>query len=169
MGVDSLVKSYVSPKVAIRKSKIHGLGMFARKQIGKGEIVFIKGGHIVAREELFSSDTIGSYLPIDDGFLVGARSKEEEERIKLFINHSCDPNCGLRGEITFVTLRVISRGEELTCDYAMIDNEDYEFECLCSSQNCRRKITGFDWKIKELQEKYSGHFARYLLEKIKAQ
>lgn len=169
MDIDGVVKSYVSPKIVIRKSKIHGLGMFANENIRKGEIVFIKGGHILTRDELFSSQQIGSYLPIDDAFFIGARNKDEENSIKLYNNHSCDPNCGMRGEITFVALRDISSGEELTCDYAMIDNEDYEFECLCSSPNCRKIITGFDWRIKELQEKYSGYFSRYLLDKIEAQ
>jgi hypothetical protein len=167
MSPNSLVQSYISPKIVIKKSRIHGLGMFAQENIDKGEIVFIKGGHIVKRSALYSSEQIDSYLPIDDDFFIGAKCREEEERIKLFINHACDPNCGMRGEITFIALRVILSGEELTCDYAMIDNEAYQFECHCSSPNCRRIITGFDWRMRELQVKYSGYFARYLSEKMK--
>lgn len=165
----SIIKSYVSSKITIRASPIHNLGMFAQFPIEKGEVVFIKGGHIVRKGELYFEETISSYLPIDDEFFVGAVSKEEEENVKLFVNHSCEPNCGLRGEITFIALRKIEEGEELTCDYAMIDNEDYEFECNCGSPNCRKKITGFDWKIKELQIKYADYFARYLTDKIKSQ
>lgn len=169
MENDNSIKSYISPKVVIRKSEIHGLGMFAKEKINKGEIVFIKGGHIVSRDELYSSEQISSYLPIDDDFFIGAKHKEEENRIKLFNNHSCDPNCGMRGEITFVAIRVIHKDDELTCDYAMIDNEKYEFSCSCKSPLCRKKITGFDWKIEELQVKYSDYFARYILDKIKSQ
>jgi SET domain-containing protein len=163
------VKSYVSPKVIIHDSKIHNLGMFAKHTIEKGEIVFIKGGHIVSKGELYFDEPISSYLPIDDQFFIGAVSKEEEEAIKLFLNHSCEPNCGVRGEITFVALRRIEEGEELTCDYAMIDNEDYEFECKCGSDACRKRITGFDWKISDLQVRYSNYFARYLIDKMTAQ
>jgi len=159
-------KSYISSKIVIRESKIHGVGMFADLRIHKGEIVFIKGGHIVTKAELFSSKQINSYLPLDDDFFIGAISKEEEDSIKLFLNHSCEPNCGLRGEITFVALCEIQEGEELTCDYAMIDNEAYEFECTCGSVDCRKRITGFDWRIKGLQAKYSNHFAQYLINKI---
>jgi hypothetical protein len=63
-------------------------------------------------------------------------------------------------------MRDIKKGEELTVDYAFIDNEDYSFECTCGSLNCRKQITGRDWKIKELQDKYYDYFATYLKEKI---
>jgi uncharacterized protein len=160
------IKSYVSPKTIIRPSRIGGLGTFAISDIVKGEIVFVKGGHIVTREELFFSEKISSYLPFADNFFIGATQKSEEQGIKLFVNHSCDPNCGMRGEITFVAMRDILDGEELTFDYAMVDNEENEFECRCGAGQCRKIVTGYDWKIQELQKRYSHYFARYLLDKI---
>lgn len=54
------MKSYVSEKIEIRDSVIHGKGMFAKQHIKKDEIVFIKGGHILSREELFTSEKINS-------------------------------------------------------------------------------------------------------------
>lgn len=159
-------QSYLSPMITIRESDIHGLGMFATEPIISGVIAFIKSGFVVSREELYSSRTIGSYLPIDDEFFIGATLESDEASVKLFLNHSCEPNCAIRGEISFVTLRGIAVGEELTCDYATIDNEDYEFACKCGASGCRRKVTGFDWRNSDLQVKYSGHFARYLADKI---
>ncbi len=44
--------SYRSPKTEVRESKIHGCGLFAKADIARGEIVAIKGGHIVDRETL---------------------------------------------------------------------------------------------------------------------
>jgi len=44
--------SYRSPKTAVRRSPIHGRGLFAIRPIAKGEIVAIKGGHIMARERV---------------------------------------------------------------------------------------------------------------------
>ena len=161
-----MIKSWMSPKVCIEKSKVDGVGMYAEDDFKKGDVVFIKGGHILTRDELFSSGVINSYLPLDDNYFLGATNKEEEDSIKLFINHSCDPNCGLRGEITFVAMRDIKKGEELTVDYAMIDNEDYEFKCSCGSSSCRGKVTGYDWKRKDVQDKCKGYFARYLEDKI---
>ena len=166
MKSKSEIRSYVSPKVVIKESGINKLGMYATQPIVKDEVVFIKGGHILSKAKLFFSEKISSYLPIDDNFFIGAMNEEEEKNIKLYNNHSCDPNCGLRGEITFVAMRNIATGEELTCDYATIDNEDYQFECNCGASCCRRIVTGFDWKKKELQEKYKGYFASYLQKKI---
>lgn len=161
------MKSRLSPKVEIRSSGINRKGMFAKEPIQKDEIVYIKGGHIITRDELFSSSVINSYLPISDEYYIGALNPEEEKLIKLYNNHSCDPNCGMRGEITFVALRDINTGEELTIDYAFIDNEDYSFNCHCGSPNCRKTVTGYDWKIKDLQKKYYPYFAEYLKEKIR--
>ena len=41
--------SWRSPKTEVRQSPIHGKGLFATADIAKGEIVMIKGGHIVGR------------------------------------------------------------------------------------------------------------------------
>lgn len=161
-----MVKSFLSPKIEIRASSIHNRGMHAKEPFHKGEIVFIKGGHILKREQLFTSGVINSYHPIDDEYFLGAEKAEEEDYIKLYINHSCNPNCGIRGEITFVAMRDIDAGEELTLDYALLDNEHYTFECHCGEECCRTMITGMDWKLPELQDKHFDYFATYLKEKI---
>lgn len=161
-----MVKSVYSPKVEIRKDSLNGKGLFAKEKIYKDEIVFIKGGHILTREEIFSSGVINSYFPISDDYFLGATNLEEEDGIKLYQNHSCNPNCGLRGEITFIAMRDIDKDEELTTDYGFIDNEDYSFVCTCGSKDCRGVVTGFDWKNKVLQNKYYSYFAQYLKDKI---
>ncbi|MCI9286959.1 MAG: SET domain-containing protein [Clostridia bacterium] len=161
-----MIKSILSRKVEIRNNGLNGKGIFAKEFIKKGEMVFIKGGHLLTRDEIFSTGVINSYFPISDEYFLGAMSKKEEDNINLFENHSCNPNCGLRGEITFIAMRDINKDEELTTDYAFIDNEDYQFECTCGSKNCRKVVTGYDWKIKELQDKYYDYFAQYLKEKI---
>ena len=161
-----MIKSVLSPKVEIRVNSLNGKGIFAKESIKAGEIVFIKGGHILTRDKIYSSGVINSYFPISDEYFLAAENKDEEEQIKLYQNHSCNPNVGLHGEITFVAMRDIEKDEELTVDYAFIDNEDYAFKCTCGSPDCRGTITGYDWKIKELQEKYYDYFAQYLKDKI---
>jgi hypothetical protein len=141
--------------------------MFAREHIFCGEVVFIKGGHLLRKDELYASTVINSYHPLGDDYYLGAIDSEEENDIKLWINHSCDPNCGLKGEITFVAMRNISKREELCIDYAFLDNEEYSFDCKCSSKNCRKIITGYDWMLEDIQERYSDYFALYLKEKIR--
>jgi len=162
-----MIKSILSKKIAIREGAKHKIGMFAIENIKIGEVVFIKGGHILRREEVFSTGVINSYHPIDDEFYLGATNEHEEDKIKLFVNHSCNPNCGIRGEITFIAMRNIDIGEELTIDYGFLDNEDYSFECTCGEKECRKIITGRDWRLEELQIKYFEYFATYLKYKIK--
>lgn len=163
------MKSIISTKVEVRDSGIDRKGMYAIENIRKGEIVYIKGGHILRKEELYSSTVINSYLPISDDYFIGAVSCDEENDVKLYNNHSCDPNCGMHGEITFIAIRDIKAGEELTIDYAFIDNEDYSFKCHCGSPLCRHVITGYDWKIKSLQKKFYPYFAQYIKDKIDIQ
>lgn len=164
------VKSYRSPKTEIRKSPIKGKGLFAKRDIKKGEIVFVKGGHIVKslKEMMKLEKRLGEYsLQIDDDFYLCPKTKEEVTSTAIFINHSCEPNVGPDGQITFVALRNIKAGEELCHDYAMTTNRNYKLACNCGSRSCRKTITGKDWKLTELQQRYKNHFSQHILRKIK--
>lgn len=164
------VSTYISPKAKKgTKSKIEGRGLFAVKQIKKGEIVAIKGGHIIDLETLKKHEKLigASYLQIADDFVLAPLKKSEVEKVMMFLNHSCSPNVGVRGEITFVAIRDIKAGEELTIDYAMIDDDNYRMKCHCGTRNCRKIVTGKDWKRKNLQRKYGNYFSTFLPAKIK--
>jgi SET domain-containing protein len=161
--------SYRSPKTQVRESKIHGRGLFATADIAKDEIVAIKGGHIVDRKTLREKITpqLGPVeIQIDDNLFIASVVQEELEGSMLYSNHSCEPNLGMRGEITFVAIRDIRLGEELTHDWAMTDDDDYSVECKCGAPNCRKTLTGKDWQRPELQRRYAGYFSAYLARKI---
>lgn len=59
-----------------------------------------------------------------------------------YINHSCSPNLGIKGKVSFVALRDIESGEQLTFDYSISEDSLWEMECLCGSENCRQVIRG---------------------------
>ncbi|HEX9281604.1 MAG TPA: SET domain-containing protein-lysine N-methyltransferase [Candidatus Udaeobacter sp.] len=161
--------SYLSPKTEVRESKIHGRGLFAVVDISKDEIVSVKGGHIVDRKTLREKITpvLGSVeIQIGGDLFIAPVSDEERESSMLYLNHSCDPNLGMRGEITFVAMREIRAGEELTHDWAMTDDDDYSIECNCGAANCRKTLTGKDWQHRDLQKRYAGYFSVYLARKI---
>jgi hypothetical protein len=161
--------SYRSPKTEVRESKIHGCGLFAMADINKDEIVAVKGGHIVDREMLGREITsrLGPVeIQIGDNLFIAPVMDDERELSMLYSNHSCDANLGLRGEITFVAMRDVRAGEELTHDWAMTDDDDYSLECKCGSPNCRKTLTGKDWQRPELQKRYDGYFPAYLARKI---
>ena len=161
--------SYLSPKTEVRDSKIHGRGLFAIADIAKDEIVAVKGGHIVDRKTLREkiAPRLGPVeIQIDYDLFIAPVSDEERELSMLYSNHSCNPNLGLRGEITFVAMRDIRAGEELTHDWAMTDDDDYSVECNCGAPDCRKILTGKDWQRPELQKRYAGYFSAYLARKI---
>jgi uncharacterized protein len=161
--------SYFSPKTKVRKSKIHGRGLFAIADITKNEIVAVKGGHIVDRKTLREKITprFGPVeIQIEDDLFIAPVTEDERELSMLYLNHSCDPNLGVCGEITFVAMRDIRAGEELTHDWAMTDDDDYSVECNCGALNCRQILTGKDWQRPDLQKRYAGYFSAYLAPKI---
>jgi uncharacterized protein len=160
--------SYRSLKTQVRESKIHGRGLFATSDIAKNEIVVVKGGHIISREELREiTPRLGPVeIQIDDHLFIAPVTEEEREGSMLYSNHSCDANIGMRGEITFVAMRDIRAGEELTHDWAMTDDDDYSVECKCGAPNCRGRLTGKDWQRPEVQKRYAGYFSAYLARRI---
>ena len=161
--------SYLSPKTAIRPSPIEGRGLFARRAIRKGEVVAIKGGHILDRRALarVEGKIAQSFIQIADGFFIGAATAAEVKRNKLFINHSCAPNVGILGQIIFIAMRDVRAGEELTYDWAMEENAPARTRCACRARRCRKTLTGQDWKDPALQKRYRGYFSTYLQDKIK--
>ena len=164
--------SYLSPKTEVRESKIHGRGLFATADIAKDEIVAVKGGHIVNRETLREKVTphLGPVeIQIDEDLFIAPVTEKEREGSMLYSNHSCNPNLGMRGEITFVAMRDIRTGEELTHDWAMTDDDDYSVECKCGAPNCRKILNGKDWQRSDLQKRYAGYFSAYLADKIARQ
>lgn len=164
-----LVSSYITPKA--RKgvaSDIEGRGLIAVARIAAGELVAIKGGHIVTTDTLRSlpEHLQNSDVQIADGFHLVALEEAEYEPVMLFINHSCDPNVGFAGNIVLVAIRDISPDEELTTDYALFDDYDGTMECHCGTPPCRGTINGRDWQRPDLQRKYGSYFSSYLLRRM---
>ena len=161
--------SYLSPKTEVRESAIHGRGLFAAGDISKDEIVAVKGGHIVDRKTLREEITpvLGPVeIQIGDDLFIAPVTAEERELSMLYLNHSCNPNLGVIGEITFVAIRDIRAGEELTHDWAMTDDDDYSVECNCRAPDCRKILTGKDWRRPDLRKRYADYFSTYLARKI---
>lgn len=91
------------------------------------------------------------------------------------VNHSCDPNCGVRlnedvAGFDFVALVPIAAGEEITFDYAMRnhDIEHFPASCLCGSDHCRGTVTGWKDLPAERKAAYGDLVAPYLLEADRA-
>lgn len=161
--------SWLSPKTEKRRSAIAGVGLFAREAIAAGEIVAVKGGAIMDRAAFarVREEVSPAEIQIEDDLFIAPRTAAEVEGSMLHLNHSCAPNVGVRGQITFVAMRDVLPGAELTIDYAMIDGDPSErMECTCGALACRRAITGDDWRVPEIQRRYAGYFSRYIEDRI---
>jgi SET domain-containing protein len=166
-----VVASWISPKARKGdRSGIAGRGLHAVDAIGAGEVVAVKGGHLVTTEELhrLPEPLQESEITVADGLHLVALTEDEYEPVMLFLNHSCEPDVGFAGNTVLVTMRDVAAGEELTTDYALFDDHDGEMACACGSDRCRRVVGGKDWQLPELQERYRGWFSWYLQRRIDA-
>ena len=78
------------------------------------------------------------------------------------LNHSCDPSLAWAPDAAgLVAFRDMDAGEELTVDYATASTDpDLLVRCHCETYRCRQLVTGDDWRIPQLQQRYAGHLAR---------
>lgn len=138
----------------VRRSAIEGRGIYATRSFRKGEDVLTFEGDMILQEP--GMHTL--QIDYDKHLLVN-----EPER---YVNHSCDPNCGIKEKATLVALRHIKEGDEITFDYAMTEYRLGGFErnekCLCGSEICRGNITGHDELPDKFKEKYKGYISSYL-------
>lgn len=162
------MKSRRSSKTEVWASPVHGRGLFCRSPIRKDEFVGKRGGEVVDRQEAARRDAAWEChsLQLTERTFLCPRSAEDVEKVALFINHSCDPNIGFHGRNVFVAMRDINAGEELTADYATGAGPLAPISCTCRAGNCRRRISGEDWRDETLQRRYKGYFTPFVAQHI---
>jgi hypothetical protein len=142
----------------LRATPDKGDGVFATCPFAVGETVMLgadvrKAAHNDAHAVQIGRDEFG-----------------HEDGLGSFVNHSCNPNCGIRrtdrGVFDLVARRAIQPGEEITVDYAM---RNYVIEffpeiCMCGSGLCRSPVTGWRDLPPERRAAYEGSVAPFLFE-----
>jgi hypothetical protein len=93
-------------------------------------------------------DKIGAFcIGTPEGFIPPDKLDFNKLSIEWYLNHLCGGNVGFNEDGDFVARRAIEKGEELTYDYGLAEsNPRFRMECKCGSADCRRIITGNDWK-----------------------
>lgn len=162
-----LSKSFLHEDVVLKKCA-NGKGLFAKKLIHKNSLIIDwepGPGVVFSTEESYAAEAAGNYftLQIDHNkHLVSLYTVETCD----YINHSCDPNCGVWETMKIVAMRTIRAGEEITFDYSMCESSpQFKLQCNCQTIYCRRFITGNDWKRPDLQKRYGAFFSFYLLKR----
>ncbi len=134
-------------KVYVAKSKL-GLGVFCEANLKKGEKIFTLSGPIIDGESA-KEDESEYWVQIDDKLYINP-----EEPVRR-LNHSCNPNAGIKKDYDVVALRNIRKDEEIRLDYSTTMDEDgWTMKCRCGSDNCRKIVKDFKYLPSNLRQKY---------------
>ena len=146
----------MSSKIQVRRSKIHGSGVFAAVDIKKGEFIIEYKGLLRSHQDVDAAyededETGHTFLfTLNDQYVLDANIDGNEAR---WINHSCSPNCESshledpsgdpsKDRIVIEALRRIKAGEELSYNYGIRLAERHTpklkklWACLCGKANC---------------------------------
>lgn len=126
-GMDKRPGGVSHRRLAIRKSSIHGHGVFAVVAFRKGEYIATVTGSKVIYKSFFrgQSNRYSDWIGVAKDTWIDPVDEFQ------YINHSCDPNVGMQGvrSLRAYALRDIAVGEELTLDYSIIEADtEYSFE-----------------------------------------
>lgn len=161
-------QTWISPKIQIRDTLNIGKGMFAVENIFSGEELLVWGGKYTDSRGVNEAKNSGKLCMQWDDDLFSIENIGDD--VGYFINHSCNSNTWMADAYTLVAKKDIKAGEEINADYSLWEaNEDYvsKWECKCGFLDCRRRITGKDWRSQILQEKYRDHFSPLINKRIK--
>jgi hypothetical protein len=159
-------------RIAVRRSAIHGRGVFALRQLHAEEVLVEYAGERVDWTIAASRPPADPEFPdltyffdIGDGTVIDGAAGGNSSR---WINHSCAPNCeavDYGGRIFICALRAISAGEELSIDYGlMVDGRitralRERFACLCGAPNCRGTLLALRTKKRRGADHAHAHHA----------
>src|SRR5262245_4339326 len=136
-------------KPVVRRSALHGLGAFAKRQYRAGRRVIEYTGERIDEKEVERRYAAEVDDPHTFLFSIGPRVAIDATvggNAARYVNHSCAPNCETRqiGQRVFiVALRNIARGEELTYAYWLQIERGAPparrrlYACRCGAATCR--------------------------------
>jgi SET domain-containing protein len=138
------------PRIQVRKSGIHGKGVFALRPLAAGERIIEYTGKVITWKQAQRAHPHDPNEPnhtfffhIDDKRVIDGNDNGNSAK---WINHSCGPNCEADendGRVFVKALQDIQPGEELNYDYGLILEGRHTakvkkmFECRCGSPQCR--------------------------------
>ncbi|HNR87482.1 MAG TPA: SET domain-containing protein-lysine N-methyltransferase [Spirochaetota bacterium] len=137
------------------KTTPKGKSVFANRPFDAGEFIIQFRGKIYTREEYLCkyNDRNNHFLQIDTDLWLGPTRTADN-----YVNHSCNPNCGIKiyeQHVLLFAIHDIKRYEELSFDYSTTMAEDcWEMDCLCGSRQCRKRIRDFKHLSPELRARY---------------
>lgn len=101
----------MNPKLEVRETGKHGKGLFTRDAILRDELLSVFGGYVITRqeEELLPADFNDTGIQISEDLVLTTKDRADLEAAD-YINHSCLPNAGFKGQIFMVAMKSIGEG-----------------------------------------------------------
>ena len=143
------------PDVEVRRAPNgKGLGVFATRALARGSVV----GRFTGEVYRSAAATRVPAVMADHCIQIGPdRYLHAPNSLAEHINHSCAPNCGVRGLSAIVTARDVAAGEELCWDYRLSEDSDWVLEqCRCGATECTSRVAGFSSLPGDRQADYSA-------------
>ena len=159
---------WYDPRVVLRHKGDEGSkGLFATADIKRNDVVLVFSGKIVGLDDLLASGLRSMELSLQISDNLWQISTSHGPETPDFINHSCEPNCGMEDSVTVVAMRDIKKGEELAFDYGtvncgVIQAESDNFPCHCGATTCRGFITSRDWRLPDVQKRVWPYFPPFV-------
>ncbi len=137
-----------SPWASLRRSAIHGRGLYASKAISSGTRIIEYEGERITKVESDRREELRRERARQGGdgcvyiFEINKRHDLDgsmDWNTARLINHSCEANCessNIRGRIWIVATRDIAKGEELTFDYGFGMKNWRQHPCRCGTRKC---------------------------------
>lgn len=140
-------------------------GVYAQKEIRKGEIIFKIQHHQLINSPTKHSVQVGLFKHIEAQ--PSNINIDHDSFFWRYMNHCCDANCYFNvKDLSFRALRKITNGEHLTFNYLTNEYIMAEpFKCTCGTTNCFKRIKGFKFltdKQKELLMPKTAEHVRLL-------
>ncbi len=172
--------SYPRAYIRIRPSIIlpGQVGSFANRNFSIGEIIVrseeFEDGNVmsVSEYEMLDSDTkelvkAHSTITVDTVFMP---ANLNYLRPINYFNHSCAPNTGFDEHDNYVAIADIPNGTEFLLDYSFLNtNPNYRLDCTCGAPNCRKVITGNEWKNPDFVARCKPYFCSTVREMLSAE
>ena len=142
------------------KKSVFGMGVFASRDIKKGEKICSMKGDVV--HTWLTKKLAESKRDTTDLLQIGVNRYIHMRKPYLLINHSCAPNAAIVGLNTLVAIAVIKKDSEIFYDYSTTWYDG--FLCDCGNKNCRGNISDFFSLPAGLQKRYtkSGNLPDYI-------
>jgi len=153
-------------KIRVSKSKIAGTGIYAEEKIKRHDFIGFFKGEIKNKVNTNAKDSDGhpDWLGFKKNYWIDPLPPY------LYINHSCEPNCGIAGTKKIYAIKDIQIGEELTFDYSISEidtNWKLHTLCQCGSKTCRKTISSIQSlsksKVKEYLPYIPTHFKKFVV------